>query len=223
MKILCIGDSLGLPREGCDYESTWFYKLKKMYPDHEFIAHFKRGLLIDDALHMFDTYYCEYASDFVILQTGICDCSPRYINERKILWKVLIKLSKTLDIEHTFWVIIKKCFKRREQCVYTSPSSFYLYYSSLISKFVSIGVKKIIIVKIGHSTSKIIEKNPCFNINVDKYNSIIDEIYSQNNQIVSIVKPLDIVDDSLFVDGYHCSPKGMDRVLESLINILGNE
>ena len=29
MKIIFVGDSMGLPREGCEYEDTYFYKFQK--------------------------------------------------------------------------------------------------------------------------------------------------------------------------------------------------
>lgn len=44
VKVLCVGDSLGLPRDGVTYENTWFYKIKIKYPNYDFIYKFKRSL-----------------------------------------------------------------------------------------------------------------------------------------------------------------------------------
>ena len=40
MRVLCVGDSLGLPRKGCPYEKTWFFKLAKK------CKHSKKGSII---------------------------------------------------------------------------------------------------------------------------------------------------------------------------------
>ena len=45
MNILCIADSLGLPRDGVKIEDTWFYKLCHSFPQHHFIDRFERGML----------------------------------------------------------------------------------------------------------------------------------------------------------------------------------
>lgn len=66
MRILCIGDSLGLAREEVRYEDTWFYKLQQEFSDHEFIGQFERGLLISKVYENYDCYYTFYSPDVVI-------------------------------------------------------------------------------------------------------------------------------------------------------------
>ena len=41
MKIIFVGDSMGLPREGCEYEDTYFYKFQKEYKEIDCISFFK--------------------------------------------------------------------------------------------------------------------------------------------------------------------------------------
>ena len=41
-KILCITDSLGLPRPSVDYEDTWFSMIKRELPQYDFISYFAR-------------------------------------------------------------------------------------------------------------------------------------------------------------------------------------
>lgn len=218
MRVLCIGDSLALPREECPYESTWFYRLRQAFPQHEFIDFFKRGLLISDALHMFDTYYQFYDSDVVIIQTGICDCSPRYINDTKRLVVVIKSIFKKLGVESIFWKIVK-LRKRRQTCVYTKFDRFKSEYEQLVHKLILSGVNHIILVKIGHAAPSVLPRNPRMNENVDNYNSVIDQLAGDEKEGVVAVDPLNDAPDEYFVDGYHCNPKGMDVVYEQIRSV----
>ena len=217
MRILCIADSLALPREGCPYESTWFFKLKEAYPQHEFIHYFKRGLLIKEALEQFDLYYKYYEPDIVVLQTGVCDCAPRYINDKRSIWKLLIKICISLGCESLFWKIVK-LRGRSENCVYTKFEFFTQAYDTLIKNFVqeNIGVNKIYAILIGKSTETIIKKNHLFNENVNRYNNAIISIAERYKEKVEVLSPLGIPTDDIFTDGYHCNEKGMTRVFKEL-------
>ena len=215
MRVLCIGDSLGLPREGCPYESTWFYKLKENYPQHEFISYFKRGLLIREALDNYDLYYQFYNPDVVILQTGVCDCSPRYINDKGSLWKFLIKVSILMRCESLFWKIVK-LRGRSEKCVYTKLKSFVRDYDLLLKKITKqSGVENIYIILIGKSSDAILERNKFFNINVEKYNDEIKKICNHYPETI-VLDSLGNPTDDIFTDGYHCNEKGMSFVFRTL-------
>ena len=219
MRILCVGDSLALPREECPYESTWFYQLQQAFPQHEFIDYFKRGLLISDALHMYDTYYQFYSSDVAVIQTGICDCSPRYINDQKLIVVAVKSVFKKLGLESLFWKIVK-LRKRRQACVYTKYDRFKSDYELLVHKLLSSGTRRIILVKIGHAAPSVLPRNPKMNENVDKYNSVIDQLANEEKEKVIAVGPLEEAIDENFVDGYHCNPKGMGVVYEQIKTIL---
>ena len=215
MKILCVGDSLGLPREDVVYEDTWFCKLKNYFLKHDFYEHFERGLLISTALDNFGSYYVFYHPDIVIIQTGICDCAPRYINEKKLKVKIIKAIFEKLGMINLFWKIVKSG-GRKPTCVDTPINVFYDKFEKLVSRFIENGTKRIILVKIGHATNSILERNPFFNQNVDLYNKEIDKITALNNKKITVINPLDKVDETLFVDGYHCNSHGMDLVFDSL-------
>ncbi len=219
MKILCIGDSLALPREECQYEDTWFYKLKKDFPQHEFIDYFTRGLLIKNAVFDFDTYYQFYKADVVIIQTGICDCSPRYINNIKRPYKQIQGICTLLKLDGLFWKLVKKR-TRKPDCVYTSINSFETLYNQLVKSFLEAGAKKIIVVRIGHSAESVAVRNPYMNQNVDKYNLVLEKIHDRLKEKTILISPLEQVDESFFVDGYHCNAKGMYVVYDKLKGVL---
>ena len=215
MRVLCVGDSLGLPRKGCPYEKTWFFKLAKKYPNIEFVDYFKRGLVLTETVNLYNMYYTDYKPDIVIIQTGICDCAPRYLNSNKLFWKLLLNLLGHLGFESYFWKIIKFIFSRRENCVYTKVDVFSQLYRNLIEKFIANGVKKIIVVKIGHAAESVAANNCYFNSNVDKYNNIINKIAVEKKDHI-IIDPLHNVHEDLFVDGYHCNSNGMEKVYHDL-------
>lgn len=219
MRILCIGDSLGLPREYVNYEDTWFYKLQKKYPNIEFVDMFERGLLITKAYENFDSYYLFYPSDIVIIQTGICDCAPRYIDERKFYVKIAKFIFRKLGLISIFWKIAK-LKGRKSTCVSTSIESFCIFFCKLLDEILENGTKYIIVIKIGHATESVIKRNPLLNSNVDKYNEEIEKICNTHKDRVKVINPLDIALDKLFVDGYHCNNVGMNVVYNNLVEVL---
>lgn len=218
IKILCIGDSLSLPRQGCCYEDTWVAKLKAKYSTVDFVCNFKGGMLIEDALHYWSNYYQNSRFEIAIIQEGICDCSPRYINDKRLVWKIIIGACKKLKLTKAFWSFVKKR-PRSVNCVYTSPSLFAFQYESMVRSMLET-IRYIIIVKIGHGTEAVVARSTHFNDNVNQYNSILDDIQKKYSDRVIVVDPLAMVDDSLFVDGYHCNREGMNNVFLSIDRML---
>lgn len=219
MRILCIGDSLALPREECPYEDTWFYRLKKTFPHHELVDYFKRGLLIPEALHMFDTYYQFYPAEVAVIQTGICDCSPRYIDDQKLIVVAIKLVFKKLGLESLFWKLVK-LRKRRQFCVYTKFDKFKHDYVLLIQKLIAAGTSHVILIKIGHAAPSVLPRNPYMNSNVNKYNTVINQLAVDHKENVIVLEPLNVAKDDFFVDGYHCNPRGMEVVYEQIKSII---
>lgn len=218
MKILCIGDSLGLPREGCSVEETWPSLLRKNYPKHTIIEEFQRERLIDNAVKNYNKKFKQYNADIVILQLGICDCAPRYVNKTSIVNRIIRKAFTIIGLSDFYWEKVKSR-PRRQNCVFTKPKRFTNLYNKLISGAVTDGAT-VIIIEIGHGGGTVLKSSPYFNFNVDVYNCIIEAISKKYNKKVYIVNPLNEVDDDLFVDGYHCNGKGMRKVYDELCNIL---
>lgn len=218
MKILCIGDSLGLPRKGCLYEDTWLSLLRNRYPEHTFIGHFAGDRLIDSAAHDYDTYYQYYKPDIVIFQQGICDCAPRYVDEKKLSTRIARKMLYFLGFEKVYWRIVKS-HSRKPDCVHTSPEKFVEVYKQMINKILANEGKYIVLIKIGHGAESVLAASPYFNMNADRYNALIDDIASCYSQVY-VIDPLNVVKEDFFVDGYHCGASGMQKVCESLCGVL---
>ena len=218
MKILCIGDSLGLPREGCSVEETWPSLLRKNYPQHTIIEEFQRERLIDNAVKNYNKKFKQYGADIIILQLGICDCAPRHIDKKSIVNRLVRRTFDLIGLSDFYWKKVKSR-PRRPNCVYTKPKRF----TNLYNKLVSVAVTDravVIIIEIGHGGTSVLKSSPYFNSNVDAYNCILKTISKNYNEKVYIVNPLNEVDDDLFVDGYHCNGKGMRKVYVELCGIL---
>lgn len=225
MKVLCVGDSLGLPREGVSYEETWFYKLKKDHPKDDYIYKFKRALTSRDLVgksgkDFFGDYSLYYRPDIVIAQFGICDCAPRYINDNKPIWLGLKVIFKKFHLESFFWRTIKIFFKRSSKCVYVPFDEF----TKNVFEYVEIlkgieSVKKIIFIKIGMPGVNPQKSSPYLTENVDKYNSVFDDVAKKNPTFVNSIMPLNIPDDAYYIDGYHTNALGFELVYKELKDI----
>lgn len=226
MKVLCVGDSLGLPREEVRYEETWFYRLKQDHPSDDFIYKFKRSLTSRDLVgtsrrDYLGDYSVYYKPDIVIAQFGICDCAPRYINDNKPVWMGLKFLFRKLHLESFFWKTVKTFFKRSAKCVYVPFDEFRDNVNKYVDILENIGtVKKVIFIKIGMPGEGPQKSSPNLVGNVKKYNSVFDELSLKKPSFVYTVMPLNEPDDSYYIDGYHTNAQGFDLVYNALKDIV---
>lgn len=220
MKVLCVGDSLGLPREGVEFEETWVYKLRKANPDDDFISCFVRNLTSKDLFKSKGikgdfSYY--YNPDVVILQLGVCDCAPRYYNNRKTRWKIIEKVGKSVLSEPVYWKIVKKYLKRNIKSVYVGLESFSYnidrYFDYLIN---DLSVKSIIVIQIGTPEQNVLKKSPLFFEQIRKYNDVYIQLSGKYNNKVIVVNPLSEGRGDCYVDGYHTNGKGAQLVFEAI-------
>ena len=219
MKILCIGDSLTLPRKGCDYSDTWIARIKTEFQNCDFICNFKGGMLIKDAFQLWDYYYKYSKIDYVILQEGICDCSPRHVNENSYFWRVIIKIAEKIRVSKFLWWLIK-LKPRSPSCTFTSRKSFVQFSEKLMDGFFSSEVKAVIIIKIGYGAPTVTSRSKYFNSNVDEYNAFFEKLKVKFGERIVTIDPLKKVNDDMFVDGYHCNAEGMKAVYIELSNVL---
>jgi hypothetical protein len=219
MRILCFGDSLALPREGCLYQETWVARLKSYFTDVDFICDFKGGMLVKDLCHSWSKYYQYSEAAVVIVQEGICDSAPRYLNDNNAFWKVIIKLFDKIKLSYIFWRIVK-IGTRKPSCTYTSKEEFENRYDNLLKNMYDGGVECVVIIKIGHGAPSVTRKSVYYNSNVDKYNNIFEHLKKKYKEKLLLVDPLNQVDEDMFVDGYHCNGRGMSVVYKELSKVL---
>ena len=216
MRILCVSDSLGLPRSNVRYESTWYYKLSHFFNNIDFIPKLQRNLTSQDIL--IPDFSDFYNPNIVILQIGICDCAPRLYKRKKLFWIVLERV-----FHRYLYYIVKKTKKRLPKNSDVSINDFEinisLYYSRLkkLSSF-----KKLIIILIGSSKKRELTiKSPYWHDNIEKYNAVLRSFKKYKDVI--IIDPLANLDESFFVeDGYHTNDLGNNVIFNELKKIINN-
>ena len=226
--ILCLADSLALPRINVSYKETWFYKLKSSYIEGQaskvlidFIASFRRALTSSDIMQQYTDLVGLYDADLLIIQQGIVDCAPRRINDRLLMWRILIKVVNKLHLTSAFWFVIKRLFNRNKNTVYTNIVDYKRNIESLVNKFLAGGLnKQVLFVLIATPSSKFLSKSKFVGDNVRAYNKIIVSICDTNER-VSFIDPLCSGDNTLFVeDGYHTNAKGNELVFAAVKNFI---
>lgn len=227
-KVLCIGDSLALPGHLNSYEDTWFFKLKKEFPKHDFVSFFKRQLTTEALVTMgggkdgIDNWPkggdCleAFMPDIVILQLGIVDCAPRLLNkyERRIISLI------PLGMRSSFIMLVKKYKKRSTKNTTVSLQNFknnldnYLYRAEKIAK-------KIIIIPISIPDSTFLAKNKEALINVETYNNYYFDLALKKYDVVctTVLSP-NISVNSVYQDGYHPNQLGHNFIFQELKRII---
>ena len=127
IRILLIGDSLGLPRtspETVGYEDAWPSILKKKLPESQIETLFLGGAKINE-LHRQIEYYKAFNPHITIVQSGIVDCAPRAltIREKEILNRYWVLRKLFLPVLLRCTGLLRKLRNKR----YTKPRLFKEY------------------------------------------------------------------------------------------------
>ena len=221
MKVLCIGDSLSLPRDGLHYKHTWFSRLKEKYKWIDFSCVFERGLTTNKITRKLrKTINENIGPDVVVLQVGICDCAPRYVNKENLFWKIFFFLCGKWG----GYNFVKFLFrKRRANVVYVKLKDFKRNIFNFVSLLNRTGkIQTLIIVKIGTPSLNISSRSPNLLENVHKYNTVFEEVACAYPNKVHIINPLCYDDEKFYVDGYHPNQYGHELVFYELDKIFAN-
>ncbi len=218
-KILCISDSFGLPREGVEYNDTWIALIKRHHKEIDFISLFRRQLTTDSLSEQnYGEFLKFYSPDYVYVQLGICDCAPRYIRTKSLLYRILRRLPSSFS--SIVWKLIK-LRGRRLKCTDVSLNEFYTNLSKYVEECQTMGVKQIILCKIGKPAENMLKSNPHVLQSINNFNNVIEQIKKENNGIIEIVDPLNSGDkDNYVLDGYHPNKLGHKLIYKSLDQIL---
>ncbi|PRY13297.1 hypothetical protein CLV24_106212 [Pontibacter ummariensis] len=214
-KVLCVADSLALPRANVKFEETWFFKLCQAYPEFLFIPKFYRGLTTKALVSSTKSDYLEhYEPSLVILQIGVVDCAPRFLRRSSLFVKALNELPKPVSAR--IWRVINTVGKREAKYADVLPHKFEKNLRDYFSRCREASISKVIVIKIAQPSQNMIDKNPGITRQVDKYNSIFDKL-TKEYDFISSVDPLESGDNDLFLeDGYHLNAKGNSFVFQYL-------
>lgn len=223
MKLVFVGASRSLPREECEYEDTYFYKFQKTYKNVDCVSFFKRAFTSDGLDDLFNGYIKYYHPEVVISHIGATDCAPRVINDKSLFWRFMIRMAKLSGCSKLFWKIVKLFFKRSPNRVYVSVDQFKNNIIKFTNKLISLGVDRVIYLKISPYGNSVVIRNQYINDNVEKYNKVFDEIKEMYPRLVEVIFPLEHATDTDYLDGMHATPAGHDIFFEYINNIIGFE
>lgn len=223
LKVLCVADSLGLPGHS-KYEDTWFALLKNNFPSIDFISVFQRATTTNvlltigggsDNIPRGADCLEFYEPDIVILQLGIVDCAPRYISKNSKVLKIVNRLPAIG--KKIFYKILKSVRNRSVKHAEVSPEKFRANIETYLKRCETVGVKKVVVIKIVTPDERMAKKNPTIKLAVNLYNTIYDSFVDKFNFYVTI-DPLnyDFIQEDIFEDGYHPNQRGNLYVFNEL-------
>ncbi|MFA6060415.1 MAG: SGNH/GDSL hydrolase family protein [Taibaiella sp.] len=205
-KILLLTDSLALPRdkpEACRYEDTWPQLLKQS----NYIIHQASvgGATSGDLLTQV-TYHKMFEPDYVIVQSGIVDCAPRFMTRLELtlcrkygyVGKAIIKLMSNNMI------------RRLRRITYTSKKSFSKNIDSIRQRFNTTPVFFIGIIPPHPLYEKVL---PGVTKKIREYNSILK---TKENYIS--VDDFDL--SGTMSDHHHLNSYGHKQIYQRIINRL---
>lgn len=223
-KILCITDSLGLPRPGVIYEDTWFSMVKRASPQYDFISYFVRASTSkllrgsNEKDWMYGESLLFYKPQIVIIQLGICDCAPRYMRENTIYYKMIIRLPAF--IQNPFWKLYKATHDRTIKKAHVSITAFRKNLEQYIEMAQKEGVEKLIYIKIATSSEIATSRSPQLDYAVKLYNEQLDQLNQMYPNILTTIDPLHSPCNTHYVDGYHPNEKGNKLVAKELLKVI---
>lgn len=219
--VLCVSDSLALPRPGVDYAQTWLAILRERIPDTDFIGIARRGgntdMLSEDGYGEFLGYY---KPDEVILQLGICDCTPRYARTRSLVYRLMNKMPNV--VQTVFWRIYKTFVKRSLKRTDVTLARFRQNLENYLLQCKAAGVSRVVCIKIVTPGPTMLKANPLVGESVRRYNTVYDTL-AQAYDFVTVIDPLHIGEDKYYVDGYHANAFGMAIVADEIMQLYQSE
>lgn len=216
-KVLCIGDSLGLPRPGVSYEQTWFAMLQNHYQNEFcFIPSFRRALTSADIASVDNLEI--YNPQIVILQVGIVDCAPRLFKRNSKLIFIINRAPSL--IKSVFWRIAKKIRQRKLSNADVSISEFKENLSRYLDRCQQIKTEKVVLISIQNPGSTMLKNNPELLQAIQLYNNILSEMVHLYQFVIKI-DPLRNASNTFYVeDGYHLNELGAKAIFENIKEIL---
>lgn len=222
-KVIIIGDSTAMPREGVSYEDTWIYMLKKSDSGIDFIDRSARGSTTDrlayeggGGVDLLETYI----PDAAIITLGITDCAPRLFRKTGLEYR-LINRFLPASLRDKYINYVKN--KRGRNPLYTevSPEKYRKNLENFLDRAAALTCR-VIIIKIMEANSALKLKSPRASENIKLYNSIIDKIAAEKEG-VSVIAPLSSVDmDSISTDETHPNTHGHNAVFKEVTRALNS-
>jgi len=206
VKVLLLTDSLSLPRRYENgtvlWEDIYYNKLRKHFPDIEFILVAMGGATITQ-LFLSLNYYKETKPDLIILQSGIVDCAPRALSQLE--QQIVIKL-RMFRLVHPF----TKFFRKSRNLTYTKPRVFE---ETLLKIKNSFPDKPFVSIGILPGCEAYDKKVPGVSRKIEEYNAIL-------RKHATFIDNRDFPRDGIINDFHHLNEKGHDEIYKKLVPVI---
>lgn len=222
LRCIVIGSSMAMPSNDLGYEKTWLYKLIKKYPSVEFIdkntrSSSVRRLVKEGALNNGYDLLEYYSPDFVIMQIGISDCSPRLLKREALSTKFI----NTLPFSKLIYDFVRKTKGRTISCCDINTETFYNCLAAYAERAKNNGVR-LFCIKIAYTGDCVVKKSPHMIESINLYNKEFDKLAACFDN-VSVINPLpdfESIEDLFLSDGIHLNEKGTDIVFQNIVSAI---
>lgn len=221
-RIMCITDSVAMPRNTVNYTETWIYMLQKRMAKAHFINRSMRGSTVyrliqegGGGLDLLETY----KPDLVILQLGITDCAPRLFRKNGLEYRVLNTIvPRGLRMKYVQYVKRKR--GRNPRYTETSPDTFKAILEQYVRRAALLDTR-VVYIAIAPPSTSLLEKSPYAGKNIERYNAIAKNLLGVYTK-ADFINPYEGIDliDSIFTDEIHLNKKGMELVYHSVIDTI---
>lgn len=226
-KILIIADSMGMPRGEVEYENTWIFKLKQKFRDCDFIDKSRRASTTDRLVTEGGGYKgieCgadlleHYYPDVILTQIGITDCSPRLVNKKSLLTKVVAVSPKI--IQNGYFNLVRRFSVRNPKNADVSLDKYILNWKNFLDRTQNLNVK-VITVLIAPVTDLFLSKSPFINESISNYNNALMDLQNSYSNLVCC-HPFEsnVKFEEIALDELHFNSEGHDLVYEKLKGLL---
>lgn len=214
-RVLCISDSLGLPRPGVPYGDTWYGMLRGRRPEVEWIADFRRNATTD-TLSAWDygEHLTFYRPEAVVIQLGICDCAPRYLPTHSLAYRLIGRLPSSLS--GMVWKGIRTFRRRSVRRADVPPERFRANLAAYLDRCAEAGVERVLGIRIAVPAEAMVRANPTVREAVALYNGLLAGL-AERYPFYTLAGPLDEPLPKYYTeDGYHPCRKGNERVADAV-------
>ncbi|MCP4132125.1 MAG: SGNH/GDSL hydrolase family protein [bacterium] len=207
-----------MPRPEIPYEKTWIFRLKKKFPEYDFIEKSARGStsmrLVTEGgggVDLLETYRPET----VILQLGMVECAPRLFRKKGPEFFFINKILPA-RLRPKYIRYIKKKRVRNPELTDVSPEQFKANITAYFTRAAALKTR-VIVILILTPTTLFKAKSPHIEKNITLYNDIYKEAASPFPS-VEIIPPFDedINMDDITLDELHINEQGYDLLYQRL-------
>lgn len=223
--VTILGDSLSMVRveEGISIRDTYPFRLNELLGNDFYVVNrSKRGntsVVQSSTQNLYDDIETS-ESKVIIIQIGICDCSPRIISkfERVVLNYALPKLfaKRYIKIKSKYRYLFTKYFPM----TYVSLVRFETSYEKILASALKLhGIVKVVVINIADTNSNNKLRSFNFDKNIVKYNSIISKLVvgKSNVYLLDLYNLTKDNPELLLTDGIHINLKAHEIIASELV------